>query len=93
VLEEIDDRAMLARVAVNLGLLYLQLDDAVQAEAHLRRSVALFDELGLETDAAQITRQVLQMGLEQGWSAVRQLLLPLPAVRKAAPGPSAPSRV
>ena len=93
VLEEIGDRAMLARVAVNLGLLYLQLDDAVQAEAHLRRSVALFDELGLETDAAQITRQVLQMGLEQGWSAVRQLLLPLPAVRKAAPGPSAPSRV
>jgi len=89
VLEEIGDRAALAGVAADLGLLYLQLGDAVQAEAHLRCSVTLYDELGLERDRAQTTRQVLQMGLDQGWSAVCQLLLPLLAAQRAAPGPSA----
>jgi len=93
VLEEIGDRTTLATLEENLGMLYLQLDEVVQAEAHLRRSVALFDELGLETDSAQTTRQVLQMGLSQGWSAVRQLLLPLLAARRAAPGPLGPSSV
>jgi len=93
VLEEIGDRAMLAMAEANLGALYLQLGDAVQAETYLRHSVALYDELGLETDEAQLARLVLQMGLNQGWSAVRQLLLLLLAAQRAAPGPSAPPSV
>lgn len=45
-----------------------------QAEAHLRRSGDLFDELGLETDGAQTVRAMLRMGLEEGWEAMRQAL-------------------
>ena len=45
-----------------------------QPESHLRRSVTLFNELGLEADGAQTVREMLRMGLEEGWEAVRQAL-------------------
>jgi len=45
VLAEIGDRARLAGVEANLAVLFLQQGNESQAEAHLRRSVALFDEL------------------------------------------------
>jgi len=74
VLAEIGNRAMLATVEANLAVLFLQQGNESQAEIHLRRSVALFDELGLETDEARITREVLRLGRETGWEIIRALL-------------------
>lgn len=68
------DRVRLAMVEADLNVLYLQLDNAAQAETHMRRSAALFDERGLEMAKAQAVHKVLRMGLARGWNAVRQLL-------------------
>ncbi len=74
VLEEIGDRAGLATVLANLAVLHLQQDNEAEAEAHLRRSVALFDQLGLETDEAKSARLALRIGLEAGWNTLKTRL-------------------
>ena len=74
VLEAIGDRAGLATVEANLAVLFLQQGNESQAEAHLRRSVALFDELKLDTEEARTVREMLRLGLEEGWETIRLFL-------------------
>jgi len=78
VLAEIGDRASLAKLEANLAVFFLQQGNESQAEAHLRHSIALFDELKLDTDEARLAREMLRLGLEEGWETIGALLNQIP---------------
>jgi tetratricopeptide (TPR) repeat protein/DNA-binding XRE family transcriptional regulator len=63
--ETLNDRLSLARTENNLGLLMVQAGDSARARSHLERSVARFEEVGVETGKAAVLLSIAELELAE----------------------------
>ncbi len=61
--QTLNDRLSLARSENNLGLLLLHGGDATGAQKHVERSIALFEEAGVETGKAHVVLSLAEIAL------------------------------